>query len=75
MAADASADAQFPVYLALIKLAVDFLVDWLGKVFKYLSYLHILIFEQFNNLLQYLCEMNWIKMYFFRLYLTNKFYV
>ena len=32
MAAEASADAQFPVYLALIKLAFEFSIDWLGKV-------------------------------------------
>ena len=32
MAAEASPDAQFPVYLALVKLAFEFSVEWLGKV-------------------------------------------
>ena len=34
MAAEASADAQFPVYLALAKLALEFSYEWFLKVKK-----------------------------------------
>ena len=49
MAAEASADAQFPVYLALIKLAFEFSIDWLGKVnLFYILLMFTYVFESTN---------------------------